>query len=333
MPSLPNSCFEKISLPSSTRRPCDLDLVAQLDDAVAGGLVVGRRAVAGTAAPRRRSCRRARSAARCSAAYGLAIVTPLDVALDLREELLHRLLDRRVLHAVRAGERDLGLDAGAVAEALCLQQVERVLALRAGQAVLDLEHAAGRAGEERQADEQDDPHREHGTAVVVAGAGELLHCLGLRGESGGGQRRGYDEGVTPSSCNRSPSSQWFSDAWTDPYAGTVGRHERTCARLGERASPDEYTAPEDGRQQETSGRRGGPLGACGGVRTARADVRPHRGRLVGSARLHRRVRRAAERRSGPVGDRDVVLCGQRLQLHDHLRTDRVPGTRRASGVG
>ena len=98
-----------------------------------------------------------------------------DLLGHLGEELLHARLDLGLVHATVGLEHDLAGEARLVAEALLLQEVEAVLALRAGQLELVAELTAHRLVETEQADEQDHPRDQHQLSVVVAGSGEATH--------------------------------------------------------------------------------------------------------------------------------------------------------------
>ena len=137
---------KKTSPPSSIRRPETLDVVGEGLDLVGGVLVlvgaavgevdlgVGDGAVVGDL-PR-----------------ALLLVRGDDVGLghrplDVGRQLLHRVADGGVVDAVRRLEDDLALEAGAVPEAVVLEDVEGLLALGAGKLEVVAERAPGGAGE------------------------------------------------------------------------------------------------------------------------------------------------------------------------------------------
>ena len=163
----PSSASAKMSPPNSTRRPGTSISVGELLDllAVGGELLAGAvgevdlartrssplRAIwrAPVGGVRARRPRRRRSSARSRRTDPPSPAAPPG---------------RR--HPGSACEDDLRLHL-AVAEARLLEQVERRLALGAGQLELGLERAAQAARQRERRDEQDDPADEHPTAAAV----------------------------------------------------------------------------------------------------------------------------------------------------------------------
>ncbi len=108
-----------------------------------------------------------------SAAYGLATSTSGIFCSTSSNSPSIACCTCGVVDTLAGGEDDLRLHLP-VAEARLLEQVERLLALGAGQLELGLERAVQAARQRERRDEQDDPTAEHPTAAAVREAREAL---------------------------------------------------------------------------------------------------------------------------------------------------------------
>src|SRR4029079_14935170 len=96
-----------------------------------------------------------------------------DLPLHLREQTLHGLLHLGGVDALLGGEDDLRLHLP-VAEARLLEEVERLLALGAGQLELGLERPVPAARQREGGDQQDDPTAEDPTTAAIRETREAL---------------------------------------------------------------------------------------------------------------------------------------------------------------